>query len=99
VAGIIPRWEWRVFGGGFRPAEDALAALTPGRVEEGDEVYLLSAAASNVKIRNGLMDIKLLREVDAAGLERWEPVMKAGFPLSRGDVARVFDALGVDPRH
>jgi exopolyphosphatase / guanosine-5'-triphosphate,3'-diphosphate pyrophosphatase len=97
VAGIIPRWEWRVFGGGVRPAEDALAALTPGRVEEGDEVYLLSAVGSNVKIRSGLMDIKLLREVDTAGLERWEPVMKAGFPLSRGDVARVFDALGVDP--
>jgi exopolyphosphatase/guanosine-5'-triphosphate,3'-diphosphate pyrophosphatase len=97
VAGIIPRWEWRVFGRGFRPAEDVFAALTPGRVEEGDEVYLLSAAGSNVKIRNGLMDIKLLREVEAAGLERWEPVMKAGFPLSRGDVASVFDALGVDP--
>jgi exopolyphosphatase / guanosine-5'-triphosphate,3'-diphosphate pyrophosphatase len=97
VAGIIPRWEWRMFGRGFGPAEDAFAALTPGRVEEGDEVYLLSAAGSNVKIRDGLMDIKLLREVDAAGLERWEPVMKAGFPLSRGDVASVFDALGVDP--
>jgi exopolyphosphatase/guanosine-5'-triphosphate,3'-diphosphate pyrophosphatase len=97
VPGIIPRWEWRVFGRGFRPAEDAFAALTPGRVEEGDEIYLLSAAASNVKVRDGLMDIKLLREVDAAGLERWEPVMKAGFPLSRGDVASVFDALGVDP--
>jgi exopolyphosphatase / guanosine-5'-triphosphate,3'-diphosphate pyrophosphatase len=97
VAGIIPRWEWRVFGRGFGAAEDTLAALTPGRVEEGDEVYLLSAAGSNVKIRDGLMDIKLLREVDAAGLERWEPVLKAGFPLPRGDVARVFDALGVDP--
>jgi exopolyphosphatase / guanosine-5'-triphosphate,3'-diphosphate pyrophosphatase len=97
VAGIIPRWEWRVFGRGLGPAEDALAALTPGPVEEGDEVYLLSAVGSNVKIRDGLMDIKLLREVDAAGLERWEPVMKAGFPLPRGDVARVFDALGVDP--
>jgi exopolyphosphatase/guanosine-5'-triphosphate,3'-diphosphate pyrophosphatase len=97
VAGIIPRWEWRMFGGGFGAAEDAFAALTPGRVEEGDEVYLLSAAGSNVKIRNGLMDIKLLREVDAAALERWEPVMKAGFPLSRGEVASVFDALGVDP--
>jgi exopolyphosphatase / guanosine-5'-triphosphate,3'-diphosphate pyrophosphatase len=97
VAGIIPRWEWRVFGRGFGAAEDAFAALTPGRVEEGDEIYLLSAAGSNVKIRDGLMDIKLLREVDAAGLERWEPVMKTGFPLSRGDVARVFDALGVDP--
>jgi exopolyphosphatase / guanosine-5'-triphosphate,3'-diphosphate pyrophosphatase len=97
VAGIIPRWEWRLFGIGFRPAEDAFAPLTRGRVEEGDEVYLLSAAGSNVKLRDGLMDIKLLREVDAAGLERWEPVMKAGFPLARGDVARVFDALGVDP--
>jgi exopolyphosphatase/guanosine-5'-triphosphate,3'-diphosphate pyrophosphatase len=97
VAGIIPRWEWRMFGRGFGPAEDAMAALTPGRVEEGDEVYLLSAAGSNVKIRNGLMDIKVLREVDAAGLERWEPVMKARFPLSRGDVARVFEALGVGP--
>jgi exopolyphosphatase/guanosine-5'-triphosphate,3'-diphosphate pyrophosphatase len=96
VAGIIPRWEWRVFSRGFGPAEEAFAALTPGRVEEGDEIYLLSAAGANVKIRYGLMDIKLLREVDAAGLERWEPVMKAGFPLSRGDVASVFDALGVD---
>ena len=97
MAGIIPRWEWRVFGRSFGATEDALAALTPGWVEEGDEVYLLSTAGSNVKIRDGLMDVKLLREVDAAGLERWEPVMKAGFPLSRGDVARVFDALGVDP--
>jgi exopolyphosphatase/guanosine-5'-triphosphate,3'-diphosphate pyrophosphatase len=97
VAGIIPRWEWRVFGRGSGPAKDAFAALTPVRVEEGDELYLLSAAGSNVKIRNDLMDIKLLREVDAAGLERWEPVMKVGFPLPRGDVASVFDALGVDP--
>jgi exopolyphosphatase/guanosine-5'-triphosphate,3'-diphosphate pyrophosphatase len=96
VAGIIPRWEWRVFGIAFGPAKDAFAALTPGPVEEGDEIYLLSAAGANVKIR-GLMDIKLLREVDAVGLERWEPVVKAGFPLSRGDVATVFDALGVDP--
>jgi exopolyphosphatase/guanosine-5'-triphosphate,3'-diphosphate pyrophosphatase len=97
VAGIIPRWEWRVFGTGLGAAQDAFAALTPGPVEESDEVYLLSAADSNVKIRGGLMDIKLLREVDADGLERWEPVMKAGLPLSRGDVAGVFDALGVVP--
>jgi exopolyphosphatase/guanosine-5'-triphosphate,3'-diphosphate pyrophosphatase len=42
-------------------------------------------------------DVKLLREVDAADLERWEPVLKVGFPLPRGQVARVFDALGVHP--
>ena len=39
------------------------------------------------------MDIKVLRETDADGLERWEPVMKAGFPLSAADVGQVFDAL------
>jgi exopolyphosphatase / guanosine-5'-triphosphate,3'-diphosphate pyrophosphatase len=95
MAGIIPRWEWRVFGSEFGAAEDALAALTPTRVEESDELYLLSAAGANVKVRDGLMDIKLLREVDGDGLERWEPVMKQGFPLPAAEVVKVFDALGV----
>jgi exopolyphosphatase/guanosine-5'-triphosphate,3'-diphosphate pyrophosphatase len=98
VAEIIPRWEWRVFGAGFGAAEEAFAALTPGPVQDSDEVYLLSSAGDgNVKIRHGLLDIKMLREVDAAGLERWEPVMKTGFPLPAAEVARVFDALGVVP--
>jgi exopolyphosphatase / guanosine-5'-triphosphate,3'-diphosphate pyrophosphatase len=95
MATIIPRWEWRVFGAAFGAAEDAFAALTPGPVEESDELYLLSAAGGNVKVRDDLVDIKLLREVNADGLERWEPVMKAGFPLPTSDVSRVFDALGV----
>src|SRR5215213_8314236 len=73
----------------------ALAASTPGPVEESDELYLLSAAGSNVKVRDGLMDIKLLREVDGDGLERWEPVLKVGFPLPAAEVVTVFDALGV----
>jgi exopolyphosphatase / guanosine-5'-triphosphate,3'-diphosphate pyrophosphatase len=95
VVTIIPRWEWRVFGTGFGAAEVALAASIPGSVVESDEVYLLSAAGGNVKVRGGLMDIKLLREVDGDGLERWEPVLKAGFPLPVAEVSRVFDALGV----
>ena len=97
MAAIIPRWEWRTFGAGLRAAEAAFAALTPGPVEESDELYLLSAADGNVKIRHDLLDIKLLREVDAVGLQRWEPVMKRGFPLPAAEVPRVFDALGVPP--
>jgi exopolyphosphatase / guanosine-5'-triphosphate,3'-diphosphate pyrophosphatase len=95
MATIIPRWEWRVFGTGFGAAEDAFATLTPGPVEESDELYLLAAAGANVKIRDGLIDIKLLREVASDGLERWEPVMKQGFPLPAAEASRVFDALGV----
>ena len=71
--------------------------MTPGPVQESDELYLLSAEGANVKIRAGLLDIKLLREVDADGLERWEPVMKLGFPLPAAAVSRVLDALGVAP--
>ena len=80
---------------GLRGREEAFADLTPGPIAESDEVYLLSAAGSNVKVRDGLMDIKFLREVDGDGLERWEPVMKAGFSLPAAEVPRVFDALGV----
>jgi exopolyphosphatase/guanosine-5'-triphosphate,3'-diphosphate pyrophosphatase len=98
VATIIPRWEWRVFGEGFGAAEAALAARgEPAAVEESDELYLLSAAGANVKIRADLLDIKLLRDVDADGLERWEPVMKQGFPLPAAAVSGVFDALDVAP--
>jgi exopolyphosphatase / guanosine-5'-triphosphate,3'-diphosphate pyrophosphatase len=94
---IIPRWEWRTFGAGRRAAEDAFAALTSGPAEESDELYLLSVAESNVKVRNDLLDIKLLKEVDADGLERWEPVMKRGFPLPAAEVRTVFDTFGVSP--
>ncbi len=90
---IIPRWEWRTFGPRFGAAEAAFAALTPGAVQASDELYFLAGAGDNVKVRADLMDIKLLREVDADGLERWEPVMKAGFPLAAADVATVFEAL------
>src|SRR5262245_6350325 len=95
MAGIIPRWDWRVFGTNYATAEDAFSDLSPGAVQESDEIYLFSDVDSNVKIRDWLMDIKRLREVDACGLQRWEPVMKQGFPLPRDDVATVYDALGI----
>jgi exopolyphosphatase/guanosine-5'-triphosphate,3'-diphosphate pyrophosphatase len=90
---IIPRWEWRAFGRHFGAAEGRLAALTPEAVQESDEVYLLSGAGDNVKVRADLMDIKVLREVNADGLEQWTPVMKAGFPLASAEVAKVFESL------
>ena len=46
-----------------------------------------------MKVRDGLMDVKVLREVNAEGLEQWAPVMKAGFPLSAADAAKVLGAL------
>jgi exopolyphosphatase/guanosine-5'-triphosphate,3'-diphosphate pyrophosphatase len=65
------------------------------RVEESDEVYLLSLESdASVKVRAGLMDVKHLDRVEE-GLEQWRPVLKAPFPLSASDLGSVLEELGV----
>ena len=95
MAEIKPRWEWRSFGERFGPAEAHIAKLAPTGVQESDELYLLSGAGANVKVRDALMDIKVLRELNAGGLEQWTPVMKGSFPLPAATVAQVLQALGL----
>ena len=96
MAHIVPRWEWRTFGESFGDADQRFKSLSPRDVEDSDEVYLLSPTVDeNVKIRNQLMDIKALQQVNADGLEQWKPVMKAGFPLASADIGTVFQALQV----
>jgi exopolyphosphatase / guanosine-5'-triphosphate,3'-diphosphate pyrophosphatase len=93
---IVPRWEWRTFGDEFGPADDKFASLTPERVQESDEVYVLSTEGdASVKVRDELMDVKHLEHVNEDGLEQWIPVLKSGFPLAAADVATLFAALGV----
>ena len=97
MAEIVPRWEWRTFGDRFGDAETAFAAQAPERVQESDELYLLSLLGdASVKIRDALMDVKHLQEVNADGLEQWLPVLKGEFPLPAGDVATVIETLGLD---
>jgi exopolyphosphatase/guanosine-5'-triphosphate,3'-diphosphate pyrophosphatase len=95
---IVPRWEWRTFGDDFGEADVRLAALEAERVQDSDEVYLVSKASdASVKVRDGLMDVKRLQGVDDDGLEQWKPVLKAEYPLAADGVREVFDALGVAP--
>jgi exopolyphosphatase / guanosine-5'-triphosphate,3'-diphosphate pyrophosphatase len=97
LAGIVPRWEWRTFGERFGAADDRFAALTPDRVEESDEVYLLSLDTdASVKVRDERLDVKRLEHVNDEGLEQWRPVLKASFPLAAGDVALLLSKLGAD---
>jgi exopolyphosphatase/guanosine-5'-triphosphate,3'-diphosphate pyrophosphatase len=93
MAAIAPRWEWRSFGRHFGEADARLAELAPTGVQESDEVYLLSGADDNVKVRDALVDIKVLREVNADGLEKWMPVMKAAFPLPAAEATKVLESL------
>jgi len=93
---IVPRWEWRTFGDDFGLAESRIAPLAAERVQESDELYLLSRRSdASVKVRDGLMDVKHLEEVNGDGLEQWRPVLKAPFPLSQQNVELLLAELGV----
>jgi exopolyphosphatase/guanosine-5'-triphosphate,3'-diphosphate pyrophosphatase len=96
VPDIVPRWEWRTFGRHFGIAETRIAGMTPGGVQESDELYVLGGR-DNVKVRGGLLDVKALREVGPDGLERWEPVLKTGFPLSNDGLTSACASLGLAP--
>ena len=93
MAEIVPRWEWRAFAHVVPRADAVFDAMAPASVEESDEVYLLAPGGDNVKVRDGLMDIKVLRETDAAGLQRWEPILKVPFPLGAEAARTVFQGL------
>ena len=90
---IKPRWEWRSFGDRYPAAEARLAALQPSAPKDSDELYLLNGDGDNVKVRDALMDIKVLKQVDPHGLEQWIPVMKRSFPLPAAEVPAVLGAL------
>jgi exopolyphosphatase/guanosine-5'-triphosphate,3'-diphosphate pyrophosphatase len=97
MAEIVPRWEWRAFGGDFGAAEDRFAALEPDRIQESDEVYLLSRHVDeNVKVRDDLLDVKELERVDRDGLEQWTPVLKASFPIPAAELEGVLARLRAD---
>jgi hypothetical protein len=90
---VVPRWEWRCFAPSLALLERAVAIPSDVVPRDSDEIYILDPTApvtENVKIRDGVLDIKRLGQTDADGLELWEPVFKARFPLGRGDVAAAF---------
>src|SRR5205085_12282380 len=92
---VVARWEWRTFGDELGEAEQRLAAMTPERVTESEETYLLSVdAEASVKLRDGVLDVKLLQRVDDDGLQQWRPVLKVSEPFGPDDVRTALEALG-----
>lgn len=83
-----PRFEFRTFGKDFSESSKLMAELSipvPEKVQhrQSDEIYIVSRTndINNTKIREGKMDIKTyVQTVD--GLEQWNPLMKAEFPIS-----------------
>ncbi len=85
---IVPRWEWRTFSATLGAIDEKLAPLADVAPHPSAEIYFLRRGGQqNAKIRDDIFYVKHLRGVDADGLELWEPVFTAKFPLGRGPAA------------
>ncbi len=94
---IIPRWEWRTFGGSLAEAAGAILEHEVTRVKESVEQYIVSKKGhDNVKIREGLIDIKTLLNTNADGLEQWTVLLKEGFPVNAEKLAAIYDSFRVE---
>jgi len=88
---IIPRWEWRTFGQAFGESENMIKQHAEGGFKKSEEKYILSKVSNeNVKIRNDLIDIKSLKQINSDKLEQWYPAMKEGFPISTEKLAVLY---------
>ncbi len=93
---IVPRWEWRTFTNDLKQAEVNIRKYAEGKTRESAEVYILSEVSmDNTKVRDGLMDIKTLQQVNEDRLELWLPIMKGQFPLPIAEIEKVFKCFRV----
>ncbi|MCX5839368.1 MAG: hypothetical protein NTW71_12770 [Deltaproteobacteria bacterium] len=99
---IVPRAEFRVFGQGVvdivkQKMWDAGALLQKAR-RMPPETYFLSTRTSeaNVKVRDGLLDIKTKVGETPEGYEIFQPRGKFQFPVKREDLAAILAHLKVE---
>ena len=99
AAKIVPRAEFRVFGQGV--VETVRAHMYNGKTilfqarRMPAETYFVSANTNdaNVKVRDGLLDIKLKVGETPEGYEIFQPRGKFRFPVSRADLAEILSYL------
>mgnify|MGYP000959749896 CR=1 FL=1 len=102
IGDVRPRFEFRTFGQNLAKDAGRMARLSvpvPENIWErhSREIYILSRTndQNNTKIRDDKMDIKTRVQVKDR-LEQWNPLMKAGFPISAHVVRHeVFPAFQV----
>jgi hypothetical protein len=95
---IVPRAEFRVFGQGIiNTVETAMwkAQATLFKIRQSIEIYILSRHTNeaNVKIRDGLLDIKTKVGETPERFEIFQPCGKFRFSVARGELRTIFDNL------
>ena len=101
AAKIVPRAEFRVFGQGI--IDEVTAAMwkakaTLFKIRTSRETYFLSRKTNeaNVKVRDGLLDIKTKVGDTEDGYEIFQPRGKFEFPVGKKDVAVILENMLVE---
>ncbi len=97
---VIPRAEFRAFGQELIDIVEAAmwkSQATLFKVRQSGETYILSRYTSeaNVKIRDGLLDIKTKVGETENGYEIFQPRGKFQFPVKKNELATIFENLQV----
>ncbi|MEN8141522.1 MAG: hypothetical protein ABFR97_09900 [Thermodesulfobacteriota bacterium] len=92
---IVPRAEFRVFGQGVLDIVKTSmwkAKATLFKIRQSGETYILSRHTNeaNVKIRDGLLDIKTKVGETEEGYEIFQPKGKFQFPVTKDELATIF---------
>ena len=102
AAKIAPRAEFRVFGHGIIEAVqkkmwDAGAVLQKARRMPAETYFLsVNTDEANVKVRDGLLDIKVKVGATPEGYEIFQPCGKFQFPVKKEDLATILGHLEAD---
>ena len=93
---IIPRWEWRTFREELSSYAETLKKYGEPNIRKSEEFYILSNASNeNIKIREDVVDIKSLKNINTDKLEQWDPIMKDGFPIASAKLEGLFTVFNV----
>lgn len=102
AARIVPRAEFRVFGHGIidivrEKMWSAGAVLFKARKMPAETYFLsIHTTDANVKVRDGLLDIKTKVGETPEGYEIFQPRGKFQFPVPKAELAEILSHLKVD---
>lgn len=90
------RWEWRIFSDApFLSIAPVFQKLRRANRKRGTDLYVLSRLTeANLKIRAGVLDVKIRVGVSPFGTELWRPAFKSPFPPDAADATTITGFIG-----
>lgn len=91
AASPVMHWAWRTFAPALTALRKRLPDTTGMKSVHSRETYIVSELVPHdVAVRFDVMEARRLLAVDAQGLQCWDRVLKATFPISAETAARLF---------